>query len=194
MKKYFPVFLDLKGKKVLVVGAGKVAGQKVRDLLAAGAEVRVVAREISLKRQKDVKYVKRAFRSSDLAAQDLVFSATDDEALNRRVGRLCRAGGVWVNVADRPALCDFIMPSVFRRGKVTAAFSTGGASPALAKFLRQRMEKYVGPEVDGLVRILARSRQRLLGLGLEERRAYLKKLINDRTLSKLKRGKKIGII
>ena len=194
MKRYFPVFLGLQGKKVLVVGAGPVARRKIRSLAAAGAQVKAVARDIPPGRLKNVKYAKRAFRSSDVNAQDLVFCATDDEALNRRIGLLCRARRVWANVADRPALCSFILPSVFRRGRVTAAFSTGGASPAVAKFLRGRMKKYVGPELDRLARRLAQSRGRLLALGLRERRARLKRLLNERTLSKLKRGKKIGDI
>lgn len=192
MRRHFPVFLNLNGKKILVVGAGPVAQQKIRSLLAAGAKVRVVARDIPPGRIKNVKYEKRVFRSSDIAAQDLVFCATDDEALNRLVGRLCRARRIWVNVADCAPLCSFIMPSVFRRGKITAAFSTGGASPAVAKFLRGRMEKYIGPEVDALVRVLAKSRKRLLGLSLEERRDYLKKLVNERTLLRIKRGDRIG--
>lgn len=196
MKKYltrtFPVFLNLAGKSVLVVGAGPVAKQKIRSLAAVDAKVRVVARDIPLGRLKNVKYAKRAFRSSDINAQDLVFCATNDEALNRRIGLLCRARRVLVNVADCPALCSFIMPSVFRRGRITAAFSTGGASPAVAKFLRGRMEKYVGPEVDALVRMLAKSRKRLLDLSLEDRRDYLKKLVNERTLLRIKRGGKIG--
>jgi len=194
MRKYFPIFLDLKDKKILVVGAGPVAQQKIRSLLAAGAKVRVVAKDIPSERLKNVNYCIRAFRSSDLIYPDLVFCATDDESLNRRVGHLSRARGIWVNVADRPALCSFILPSVFRRGRITAAFSTGGTSPALAKFLRERMEKYIGPEVDHLAQRLAKSRKQLLGMGLDERRAHLKKLLNEKTLSKLKRGKKIGNI
>ncbi|OGR85349.1 MAG: hypothetical protein A2901_02735 [Elusimicrobia bacterium RIFCSPLOWO2_01_FULL_54_10] len=150
--------------------------------MAAGAE------------KKNVKYVRRAVRASDLKNCDLVFCASDDETCNRSVSRLCRARRIWVNVADRPELCSFILSSVFRRGRVTAAFSTGGASPAVAKFLRKRMEKYVGPEIDRLVRMLAKKRKMLLSLNFKERRALLDKWVNEAALHKIKRGQKIGNI
>lgn len=193
MRRHFPVFLNLDGKKILVVGAGPVAQQKIRSLLAAGAKVRVVARDIPPGRIKNVKYEKRVFRSSDIAAQDLVFCATDDEALNRLVGRLCRARRIWVNVADCAPLCSFIMPSVFRRGKITAAFSTGGASPAVARFVRERLEKNLGPDVDALVSILKAARGKLMRLDMERRKKLLKRIVTEKTLFQIRKGESAAV-
>ncbi len=176
MNKYFPIFLDLEGKNVLVVGSGPVARQKIQSLSGTGARV------------KNVKYGKRSFRPQDFKGQDLVFCTTDDEALNRRVGKFCRARGILVNVADRPLLCSFILPALVRRGDVIFAISTGGGSPALAKFLRQRLEKLFGSEVAGLLRILKRARKQLVRLPLDQRRSALSKVISGETLSQIKKG------
>ena len=132
---FYPAFLDLSHKDCLVIGGGVLALHKTRAFVELGARVTVVAPRVKpdFARLRGVRVVRRGFRPGDLAGQPwLVVAATDDEALHARVAALCRQRRIWVNVVDRPPLCDFIVPSVTRRGPVTFAVSTGGASPAVA--------------------------------------------------------------
>jgi siroheme synthase-like protein len=119
---------------------------------------------------------RRAFLPQDLRASWLVIAATDDEAVNRRISALCRRRRIWVNVADRPALCGFILPSVVRRGGLTFAVSTGGASPALAKFVGRRLKQQFGPEYAALTARLRQQRPSLLKLPMPERKKLLREL------------------
>ncbi len=141
MKKYYPLFLDLEGKRVVIVGAGKVALRKARGVLEAGALVTVIA-----PRWEDefevlpVTRVCRRFRSPDLRGAALVFAATGDREANRAAGRAARRLGIPVNVADAQEECDFIVPARITRGNLQIAVSTGGSSPRLAADLRQKLE------------------------------------------------------
>lgn len=146
----YPVMLRLWGQRCLVVGAGDVAARKVEALLACKAEVVVVAPEVgealqALAEAGQVRVHRRLFRPSDLAGCRLAIAATDRPEVNRAVAEEARKRGVWVNVVDEPALCDFAAPAVVRRGPVVVAVSTGGASPALAAALRRQLEEAVGP-------------------------------------------------
>lgn len=152
----YPVFLNLQGRSCLVVGGGPVALRKSRDLLAAGAKVRVVSPRLTagfkpLVRAGKVAWVHRAFRASDLSRVWLAVAATDEERVNRAAAREARRRRVWINVVDQPALCSFILPSVVRRGRLVLAVSTGGASPALAKWIRRDLETRYGPEFGKLL-------------------------------------------
>ena len=142
-----------------------------------------------LARRNKIKYRERPFRDSDVRGRTLVFCATDDEVLNRRVGRLCARRGILVNVADRPEQCDFVMPAVARRGGVVFAVSTGGASPALARFLRDEILRRFGREVGVLARKLGKIRGGLLRLPMARRSRLLRRVIDDRSLSALREGR-----
>ncbi len=159
---YFPALLKVGGEPCLLVGGGAVALQKARALKKAGARIRVVAPKIgaALARLAE-QAVRRAFRTGDIAGQSLVIAATDDPRVNRRVHAACRARRIPVNVVDVPELCSFIVPSVFRRGPVTVAISTGGLSPGLAKALRLRLEALLPASLGRLARELGRVRRRL---------------------------------
>ena len=161
---YYPALLRLEGRRCLVVGGGTVACRKVRSLLQAGARVHVVSPEMSalLRRMKGVALHRRPYRKSDLRGAALVISATDQEAVNRRVAREAMAAGIPVNVVDQPALCSFIVPASFRRGRLTITVSTGGASPALAAAIRRRLERLFGEEYSRLLEALAAVRAEAL--------------------------------
>jgi precorrin-2 dehydrogenase/sirohydrochlorin ferrochelatase len=138
---YYPIFLDLRGKPVLVVGAGKVALRKTRGLVEAGAQVTVVApRWESAFESMPVRLRRRRFRATDVAGAALVFTATDSRDVNRAVARAARRRGIPVNVADACEECDFILPARVRRGNLQIAVSTGGESPRLAAEIRRRLE------------------------------------------------------
>ena len=140
--KHYPIFLDLKDRPVLVVGAGKVALRKTRGLLEAGARVTVVAPAWEEEFETlPVRLVQRPFRASDLVRVMLVFAATDDRQVNHRVGVAAKAKGVLANIADLAEECDFIVPARVTSGRVQVAISTGGESPRLSAELRRKLEQ-----------------------------------------------------
>ena len=139
--KHYPIFVDLKDRPVLVVGAGKVALRKTRGLVEAGARVTVVAPECEPEFESlPVRLVRRRFRASDLAGTLLIFAATDDRMTNHRIGIAAKGKGVFANIADSAEECDFIVPARVQRGSVQIAVSTGGESPRLAADLRKKLE------------------------------------------------------
>ena len=146
--KYFPVFFDLHGKRVLVVGGGDVAARKVSLLFRAGAEVNVVSPELCESLQNrvannEITHVARTFEDADIEACALIVAGTDDQATNKHVSDLAHANCIPVNVVDQPELCSFIVPSIIDRSPVQVAVSTGGASPVLARLLRARLETLI---------------------------------------------------
>jgi precorrin-2 dehydrogenase/sirohydrochlorin ferrochelatase len=148
---YYPLYLDLSGKRCVVVGGGRVAERKVRALLGSGARVHVVSPRVSrgirtLRDGDRIGLRERAYASSDLRKAALVFAATNDAETNKRVSEDARERGLLVNVADSPELCDFITPSIVRRGPVTIAISTSGLLPMLAKRLRREIVERLSKE------------------------------------------------
>ncbi len=144
---YYMACLDLTGRRVLVVGGGAVALEKVHGLLAAGAAVTVVAPQITPElAELGVTLVRRGYRAEDLDGVFLVVAATSTTSVNRRVFRDAEARSLLCNVVDVPELCSFILPAVHRHEPIAIAVSTGGASPALAQHLRDRIAEVVRPE------------------------------------------------
>ena len=140
--KHYPVFLDLKDRPVLVVGAGKVALRKTRGLLEAGARVTVVAPEWDAEFESlPVRLTARRFRASDLAGPCLVFAATDDRLTNHRIGIAAKGKGLFANIADSAEECSFIVPARVQRGIVQLAISTGGENPRLSADVRRKIEE-----------------------------------------------------
>lgn len=146
---YFPAFLNLGGKKCVVIGGGEVAARKVAALIKSGALVTVISPELTtaLKRLKDsgsITHVGREYRRGDLKAAFLTIAATSDDKVNRAV---FKDAPLLVNVVDAPELCNFIVPAVVDRAPLTIAVSTGGASPAMAASVRRELEALYGKEV-----------------------------------------------
>ncbi|MDQ4096897.1 MAG: bifunctional precorrin-2 dehydrogenase/sirohydrochlorin ferrochelatase [Actinomycetota bacterium] len=163
----YPVNLIVEGRRCLVVGGGDVAARKVAGLRACGAQVKVVAPAVNeeIRRTPGVAWEERAYRRGDVEGHRLVIAATDDTAVNAAVYRDAEAAGVWVNGADDPAHCSFTLPSVVRRGSLQVTVSTGGRSPALARWLRERLESEIGPEYEVLLDLLADERQSIRATG-----------------------------
>jgi siroheme synthase-like protein len=134
----YPVFLELTGAPVLVVGGGAIAARKAAGLAAAGARVTVIAPDV-VDGIAAAHVERRAYESGDVAGFRLVFTATDDPAVNAQVARDATAAGIWVNSADDPENCSFILPAIARRGPLTVAVSTGGSTPAFAARLRDEI-------------------------------------------------------
>jgi len=163
---YFPLFLDVTGQTCVVIGGGVVAERKVRSLMKAGAVVTVVSPSITeglakAVRSGTVRHIQRAYKHGDIRGYKLALVATGETAVAAQASAEANELGVPVNVADVPALSSFIAPAVVRRGELQIAISTGGASPALARALRQELEESFGVEFAALVEMLAAARRYL---------------------------------
>lgn len=168
--KTYPVFAVIEHLPCLVVGGGPVGERKVLDLLEAGADVTVVSEDLTpalatLAEQGRIRCRKEAFRPEHLEGMVLVVGATDDPEVNARISAAAKARGIWVNIVDAPALCTFIVPAQIRRGPLTIAISTGGASPALARRLREELEARFGPEYGPYLELLRAVREKVLETG-----------------------------
>ena len=163
---YYPIFVELAGRRCLVVGGGNVAITKVTGLLNAEGEVTVVSPDLhpllqNLLDEGRIRHIAREYQQGDVDGYDIVMVATDDGAINRTVATHAREQKIWVNSSDDFPNCDFILPSVVRKGKIVLAASTGGASPALARRLRKDLEAFLTDEYALLGDVLAEVRQEL---------------------------------
>ncbi len=162
----YPVTLVVAGRRCVVVGGGAVAARKVRGLVEAGADVVVIAPDICDEiRSSPVELIERPYRRGDLSSAWLAMVATDRPDVNRQVHADGQDARVWVNAADDPDACSFILPAVLRQGPVTVAVSTSGYSPALAAWIRERIAADLGPEVALLAELMSEARQELKAAG-----------------------------
>lgn len=168
---YYPIFVNIGGKKCLVVGGGEVALRKVQALLEHDANVEVVSPvlcpELSrMAREGTIQALERDYKPEDLQDALIAIAATDDAKANESVAAEARRRGILVNVVDDPQHSDFIAPSYFRRGDVTIAVSTSGRSPALARKIRSELEKQFGTEYARLALLAGEVRHELKQQGV----------------------------
>ena len=168
---YFPIFLEMQRRRCLVIGGGAVAERKVASLLDAGADVTVISPDAAetirrWSKEKCIEFIPRCYQTGDLTEFEIAFVATDDRSVNAQVLKEGRKLGVWINAADDPARCDFILPSVLRRGDLTVAVSSGGKSPALARTIREELELYFTDEYIQLANLAAEVRDELRARGI----------------------------
>jgi precorrin-2 dehydrogenase/sirohydrochlorin ferrochelatase len=190
---FYPVYLNLKGRRVVVIGGGEVAERKIETLLDTGASVVVVSPQVTdriafLSEQKKIEIQNRAYLPGDCSGAVLVFSATGDPEISMAVHQEATGLGVFINTADQPAQCTFIMPAVVRRGDIGVAISTSGTSPALAARLRRTISGLIGPEYGRLAELLSRIRPEIRGkIQTEGRRKDLHyRIIDSDIISLLK--------
>jgi siroheme synthase-like protein len=163
---YYPIFLNIRRGKCLVVGGGEVALRKVKTLLEYSAEVKVVSPTLclelgKLKQDGSIKASKRNYQKSDSNTAILVVAATDDPKINERVAADARQQRVLVNIVDSPEQSDFIVPSHFKRGDIIIAVSTSGKSPALARKMRNKIEEGFRTEYAQLALLISKIRAEL---------------------------------
>jgi siroheme synthase-like protein len=168
---YYPAMLDLAGRNALLVGGGEVAAQKAGPLLDAGVRLRIVAPKLNASLRArvdsgDATWEPREVQPGDTAGMAVVVCATDSRDVNRRVFAEASAASIPVNVVDDPELCTFIVPATIRRGSLQLAISTGGRSPAFAKFVRQQLELAIGEEFAELGDLAGRLRDRAREAGM----------------------------
>jgi len=165
--RYYPIHLDIQNRKCLVVGGGGVGTRKVKTLLECGARVTVVSMALSrelreLAASGDIDLEQRSYRSEDLNGMFLVIGATNDMTLNRQISYDAEQLNTLCNIADRPEVCNFILPSIVRRDDLVITVSTSGKSPAMAKKLRKALENQYGEEYGKLLRLMGAIRKKLL--------------------------------
>ena len=194
--KYYPVHLDINNRNCLVVGGGGVGTRKVRTLLACGARVTVVSLEASrqlndLATSGEIKLEERSYQSNDLSGMFLVIGATNDEELNRQISGDADRLNTLCNIADRPEVCNFILPSIVHRDDLVITISTSGKSPALAKKLRKALENQFGEEYGQLLRLMGAIRKKLLRQAHEPEahKPLFEQLLNSDLLGMLQENK-----
>jgi precorrin-2 dehydrogenase/sirohydrochlorin ferrochelatase len=188
MSKY-PIYLELTGRRVVVVGAGAVATRKVRSLHEAGARVIVIAREVDPEFEKscklpNVELVISAYSKEHLGEAVLAIAATNDLDLNQRIYKDCQELGVLCNVVDQPQLCDFFVPAVVKRGPLQIAIGTDGNCPAYAAHLRKKLEDRFTEDHGRFVIELESVRKRVIAEIPDgaKRKAILGRLADDKSL------------
>jgi siroheme synthase-like protein len=189
--KYYPLYLNLKAHPVLLIGGGAVALQKIPALLSCEAAVHLIAPEAlpeiaQLAAEEKIHWERRSYETRDLEGVRLVIAATDDPALQERVAAEARARNLWVNVVDVPPLCDFIAPALVSRGDLQIAISTGGGSPALAKYLRKKLDAFLAPEYEIFLSLLQKIRPEINHLAKERRAALWDRIVSDAFINQVK--------
>jgi uroporphyrin-III C-methyltransferase/precorrin-2 dehydrogenase/sirohydrochlorin ferrochelatase len=185
--RYYPVFLDLAGQPVVVLGGGHFAAEKVASLAEAGALVKVITAKPSpaierLVEEGRVDVFRRDYRQGDLVGARLVVDASEDEAINKQSWQEAEAAGTLINVVDRPERCRFIAPAIVRRDPLLIAVSTSGESPFLASAIRARIERWLGTEWGPFTALVGRVRRELRERGVplsEQTRTYKRLLASD---------------
>ncbi len=165
--RYYPMFVNLTDRPVVLVGGGEVASRKAEALLAAGADLTVISPELcpsmqSMPQAGEFHYIPRPYQKGDLEGAWLAVAATDDVGCQEMVFQEAQERRIFCNVVDRPQLCSFIVPSQVRRGPLTIAISTSGCSPALARSIRKELSQRFSQAYGPYVELLGRVRERII--------------------------------
>jgi len=197
---YYPIFLDLHDKNVLVVGGGKVAERKVQNLLTYGCQINIISPKLTahLSRLAATGSITRIPRDAiDKTMNDafMVIAATNDPKVNSTIAAKAKERGLLINAVDQPGDCNFIMPSIVKRGDLHVAISTAGKSPALAKKIRKQMELTFGQEYGAFLKLMGLIRTELLAGGAPSSRnkPVFEKLVNSNLLEYIRKKNMNGI-
>ncbi|MGH9013172.1 MAG: precorrin-2 dehydrogenase/sirohydrochlorin ferrochelatase family protein [Acidimicrobiia bacterium] len=190
----YPVNLLVRGRRCVVVGAGRIAARKIEALLAAGGDVHVVAPDLgdevrAWSDQGLLSATERAFEPGDLDGAWLATAATSDPEANRAVFEAGESRRVWVNSADDPANCSFTLMSVVRRGDLVVTVGTAGRSPALAAWLKERVQADLGPEYEVLLELLSEAREAMRAAGRSTEDADWKRALDSGMLDLIRAGR-----
>jgi precorrin-2 dehydrogenase/sirohydrochlorin ferrochelatase len=177
---YYPIYVDIEDHDVLIVGGGEVCARKAETMLRYGARVTIVAPEMTSEIDRWVSdgrihLRKKLYDESDLHGMSMVIASTDSPCINGRIARDCRRRRIPVNVVDVTHLCEFIVPAIVEQGSIQLAVSTGGKSPALARTLKEDLQKFVGPEyaeVNDLLGSLRKGAKQVLPTDVDRKRFF----------------------
>ncbi len=193
--QYYPISLNLEARRSVVIGSNQTAESKVKALLDAGAQVTLIAPQLTsqlqeLARQGSIQHIAREYTPGDLAGAFLVISTTGNRAMDAQIWQEAVERNILVNVVDDPAHCNFIAPSILRRGDLTLAISTGGKAPAVAVRLRQQLEASIGDEYTRFLQLAGTLRAPLAARypDFEKRKAIWYELVDSDVLALLRAG------
>ena len=194
MPAYYPAFIDVRDRRCVVIGGGNIGEEKVHKLLECGAKVVVISSEVNegvsdLVDKDRVSWVRQEYQPGDLKGAFIAIAATSENQVNRRIAREAQERNVLLNVVDVTHLCTFIAPSVTRRGEVTIAVSTGGASPALARKFREELTHAQLLEYADLAPLLAEARADLKRKGVTVHPDHWQACINEELLNMVQAGR-----
>lgn len=178
---YFPVFMDIAGQDILIVGGGTVALRKIEKLLLYEPQITLVAPSVDpmIRAHSEVYIFEREFEEEMLEKKKLVIAATDDRTLNARIAALCREKGILVNAVDQREDCTFLFPALVKRGELSIGISTGGASPTAARWVKEQIDNLLPSEFDQILSYLDELRPQIKAMVADEKtraRVYAKLL------------------
>lgn len=195
MNTYYPVYIQMQGQPCIVIGGGKIAEGKVDGLLDVQAKVTIIAPQLTrhlhdLVKQGQITYIPREYQPGDLTGAFLVICATDQHEINHQVWQEATANRQLVNVVDDTPRCNFIAPSILRKGDLTIAISTSGKAPALAVRLKEQLHKELGPEYERFLALAGELREPLAHHipDFETRKALWYELVDSEILDVLAEG------
>jgi siroheme synthase-like protein len=195
--RYYPIYLDLKGRHALVVGGGAIAEGKALQLVEAGARVTVVSPELTealraAADRKEITYLNSSFIEENLNGVILVVSATDDRKVNEKVAKAAGERGLLCNVVDQPDLCNFITPALVTRGELQISVSTGGGSPTLTQRVKREVAALIGEEYGELLELAAEMRAEAKERihDFEQRKDALRAFVESGALDLIRAGKR----
>ena len=156
---YYPIYIDIEDRDVVIIGGGNVCARKAETMMKYGAHVTIVSPEFTDEieawaTEGVLELRRKPYEEPDLNGASIVIASTDDPCINARIARDCRRRKIPVNVVDVTHLCEFIVPAIVESGSIQIAVSTGGKSPALARTLKEDLQKFVGPEYDEVNQVL----------------------------------------
>jgi precorrin-2 dehydrogenase/sirohydrochlorin ferrochelatase len=192
---YYPIYLDIEGRNVVIIGGGNVCARKAETMMKYGARVTIFSPEFTEEieqwaREGSLSLKRKPYDESDLAGAHIVIASTDDTRVNEQIAADCRARRIPVNVVDVTPLCEFIVPAIIEKGSVQIAISTGGKSPALARTLKEDLQRSIGPEyaeVNDLLGTLREGAKGVLRTDVDRKR-FFDGIIADGVLEKLREG------
>lgn len=194
--RYYPIYLDLKGRNALVVGGGVIAEGKALQLVSAGAHVTVVSPDLTealraAVESGEINYRRGSFIEEDLHGVVLVISATNDRRVNEEVANAAAARGLLCNVVDQPDLCNFITPALVTRGDLQISVSTGGGSPTLTQRVKREVAALIGEEYGDLLEIAAemRAEAKVQIADFERRKEVLRAYVESEALDLIRSGR-----
>ncbi len=193
MPNYYPVYLNLEGRRCIVIGGGDVAERKIQHLLECGARVGLISPEATpvlqdLAQQGQIEWVQKSYEPGDLKDAFLAIAATDDSKVNREIYFEAERSKVLLNVVDVTRYCVFIAPAIVRQGDITLAISTGGTSPALARRIREELQGYLTKDYADLAKVLAQVRAAIRRQGVVVQPDVWQDGIKDGTMDLITKG------
>jgi len=194
---YYPIYLDIEGRNVTIIGGGNVCARKAETMMNYGARVTIVSPEFTEEieqwgRDGVLQLRRKTYEDADLEGANIVIASTDDQSVNEQIAADCRRRRIPVNVVDVTPLCEFIVPAIIDKGSVTLAVSTGGKSPALARTLKEDLQRMIGPEyaeVNDALGTLRESAKRVLPTDVDRKR-FFDGILADGLLELLREGRR----